>query len=428
MPARPSALPHVILASAVAVVVLASQAFAQVPTSFPQGRHVNNFLQNRTNYVSSSGWDPAQMAVSDGNKRLLVLIFQSTGCKGKPCTTFNVGLPGGIEPSRVARQWTFGSVLSPSVLDEAIRDGAPGIEVMSPNPSGMTGKVYHIDNYENCSSDGKDGCSSVSVGAGNIVITRSAFGSISSNSDREGNVYLLDSLFDGAPDAAAGINTWGGMVVMYSEILGGSDSAKLSSNQVYYRNHIHGPTLKPEGHADGVQLHSGSHDVFFIENVVDMTYRKHNGAYWAKSTGACNGNAYLYRNLFSGGLHSTWFAGESNPWCAGTANVLKDNLYFSTPSNKSQGTDGVQGNGSNHSSSAPMRGSGNVDLVGGTVSVGGGAPTASDNALVASKVAQLETWASQMRAAAGYTVSGGPVPPPPPEPPPTAPRPPVLLD
>src|SRR5688572_9374478 len=68
LPARPSALPHVILASAVAVVVLASQAFAQVPTSFPQGRHVNNFLQNRTNYVSSSGWDPAQMAVSDGNK------------------------------------------------------------------------------------------------------------------------------------------------------------------------------------------------------------------------------------------------------------------------------------------------------------------------------------------------------------------------
>ena len=73
---------------------------------------------------------------------------------------------------------------------------------------------------------------------------------------------------------------------MYSEILGGSDSAKLSSNQVFYRNHFMVPRSKPEGHADGVQLHSGSHNVFFIENLVDMTYSKHNGAYWAKSTGA----------------------------------------------------------------------------------------------------------------------------------------------
>jgi hypothetical protein len=414
-------LPHVVLVSVLAWTGLASQAFAQVPRSFPQGHHNSVFLQNRTTFVPTQGWDPAQVDVSNANKRALVTVFQTKGCSGGPCSTYNVGLPAGVEANGLDHEWTFGNAITPSVLDAAISARAPGLSIMSPNPSGITGKVYHIDNYEFCPTDWKDGCNSVTVAGGNIVITRSAFGMISSQSDRQGNLFILDSLLDAKTGAAAGVNTWGGMTVMYSEILGGADSAKLSSDQVFYRNHIHGPTLQPGGHSDGVQLHSGSSNVFFIENLVDHLYRKHNGAYWAKSTGACNGQAYLYRNLFGGGLRSTWFAAESNPWCPGTANVMKDNLYFSTASNMSQGTDGIKGDGSNHSSSAPMRGSGNVDMDGRTVSVGGGAPTPADDAAVANKIAQLENWAAQMRAAAGY--SG-----PPPAQNPTAPAAPVLLD
>lgn len=407
MPVRWFVLHRLVTSWAFALALSAAAiASAQPPTSYPLGHHVNNFVQ-RSATVSSSGWDPAydNAKPQDQTDKLgLISEFNSR------FTTYSVGLPGSTEPGNISKTWTLGSSVTPSELAANF----PKISL-----SGVSGDVYLIDGYTNCSGNAPDGCPSLEFtgGASKVVIARSAFGSIKATSSSASGmrIWILDSLIDAQTGQTAGLHCLqcAEEVVMYSEVLGGGDGAKLRGGHTIYRSHIHG-IARPGagggggGSPDGIQCEGGCEGAYIIESNIDFLWKNDNAGIWLSTNVGDAGPVYHYGNVIQGGHSATRVVTKtSSPpdgvW-VGNA-VYKNNLYFANSSKASFSSGAHVDAGS---VKVPEHATGNQRLNGVAVSFGDGAVTATEDAAVSAQIDKVEGWVEEIRAAAGY--SGGSAP------------------
>jgi len=401
MPSRSSNLHRFVFPCVAALVLsVAPGALAETPISFPVGHHFFRFQLTDAaspDHVTSSGWDPAFSPADQRDKDALVAEIASQGY-----TTYSVGLPGTDEPQDIPNRWTLGSSVSAS---ELAANGFPTVSL-----TGVEGPVYLIDRYTNCSADTTDGCPNLSItGVGTkVVFSRSAFGLVQVTQDSGIEVWVIDSLLD-ALDGQVGAfkcqNCDSGHV-MYSEIVGGNDAAKIYSNVTFYRSHLHGADQDPGGHADGIQCSGPCQNIFVIENNLDFLFRYPNAGLWFESSFGDAGPTYTYGNLLAGGQNPTRIVRKvsccpGSPW-VGNA-VYKDNVYLGKGSNVSWTTTEFTNAGS---TPITVHAAGNRRVDGTPVSFGDGSPTASEDSAVALKMAQMDQWVAEIRAVTGANPAG----------------------
>ena len=404
-------LRHWVIACVVASVLsVAPTAFAQPPTSFPLGDHTHNYqLGSGGGKVSSSGWDPAYNTVDQSDKDTLIAEFVSQGY-----TTFDVGLPGSDEPGDIPNTWPIDGSVTKAKLDAAITASEPGISIIS--LTGVTGDVYLVDQNTTCVGDSPDGCPGLTFTDDEVQIafTRSAFGHIKcSDSSADGvDIWFLDTLLDATDVSGSAVNCYRAdrLVFMYSELLGGKDSATGRARDllVFYKSHVHAST-KSSGHADGIQSTAGPDETFIINSNIDYNWRVENGGLWFSTCFGDQGPVYVFDGSFQGGNSSTrvvWKESCAEPPQGGWIDfwVAKDNLYWGLDGNDSWAQAPHQDSGN---IDVPEHATGNEELDGVAVTYGVGDVTAGEIAVVDAKIVELEVWVSELRAAAGYEVGEG---------------------
>lgn len=391
----------------------ASGAPAEPPNSWPLGHHDHDFVRKNLSKVRSSGWDPARESQDDAQKAALTSLV----------STFPVGMRDGDEPSDKSKTWQGNSSLDVSQMGPGGGCGSAGCPTVS--LSGVSGTVYLLDDYNFPSSLTR-------VGNAKVAIVNSSMGALDSDGDG-GTLFMVDSLIDKPGDGVAGIRTIGSTVyVMYSEILGGTDVIKTHGNAHFYRVHGHGIERLDGAHSDGIQS-SSCNNCSFIESNLDSLFRESNGGAFINTKFGSSTNWFLVRNLLSGGQNNirvnTTATGGSNPGGAHTNFLVYGNRFLGVNGNTSWGIDGNSGTGVTGGSglgdiaaaddNVAIDGSrSGVDHAGrpwNTNSVNGRPPTSSQVAQVEALISDMETWTSQIRAAAGYSTSAPPpaAPPPP---------------
>jgi hypothetical protein len=218
---------------------------------------------------------------------------------------------------------------------------------------------------------------------------------------------------------------------MYSEVLGGADSAKLTANHRLYRSHLHASEkAASDGHADGIQIEAGS-NIYIIENVIEMLFRNANGAIWASGMFSKLTHHYYYGNLFSGGQNGVRL-GTKN-YGAGAPFVLKGNRFLGI-GGETLNTGNVSWNNRGTANTTPLGGSaiGSISNASDNRRTDGAAlsqlaqtpaPTSQHDANVQQKIIEMEDWVASVRDAVGYVGGGSGAPPQP-----TGPVAPTLLD
>jgi len=250
-------------------------------------------------------------------------------------------------------------------------------------------------------------------------------------------------------------------VVAYSEIAGGRDGGK-AHGMTYYRNHIHGMMKPlpecvggtndgkvcstnadcggggtcPDGvHADGIQINSSSVCSQAIENNIEMLFRQTNWPiFWQNSNSNGTDNMWAVNNLISGGQGSIGMCSKdpsnrfgpcgdiavcgnatlagngnaswANPGADTSQNVTsflsgtiqdmpgETNVRYFGPGNGFWGPSGflttiTDNEGDSHTWPGSSKGDGEVPATG-----------PHSQAAIETRVAQLETWVAEIRAAA----------------------------
>lgn len=398
------------------------------PTSWPLGHHVGEFAINNdpgTQLVTSSGWDPAYFPAraKSGFTHQALKTALITGVQ-----TYQVGLVGANEPNDLSA-WSGSCNLSNASLAAA---GATTISLTAEG-GGTTSGVYLID------SKNFYGCGTVNLETGVLVaFYNSALRDLEFNGTI-GGMWMVDSLVDvdnsdGAGSVPRGSfiggeqNSTGSLMahVMYSEMLGGRDSSK-THNMSFYRSHAHAVIKTGDEHVDGFQINSRSEYAFLYENNIEMLFRHTNRPVFLQNSNS-NGihDTWVVNNLISGGSAAIdtcnktsdnaprYGECENTVICGNRALAANQNVSWASPStDNSSGTwtinggDGIIGTHERENNCFYNGTDGNIttsilDNEDGTMSCGGeiAVSVASKNAVNA-KVTLLETWATEIRAAAG---------------------------
>lgn len=289
------------------------------PDSWPLGDQVIQFPISNGNFVTSTGWDPAFVVGYDDEKDTL-----TTGI-----STYHVGLPVGTDAETLPHWPGEGNMTAASLATADANDWAT---IIPGGLTGVTGTVYLIEGYrfESVSVDLSPGV--------NVAFWGSSFLSdVSADTGATGHFFFVDSFFNrpletrqgectdadgnivappcpqrgfltggqvntGTPSAADTFSTdsikWH---VLYSEVVGGGDAAK-AHNVGAYRNHLHGVEKIGDFHTDGMQINSSSGGTFLFENNVEVTYRHTNAALFLQNSHSDGiHDTFVVNNLLSGG-------------------------------------------------------------------------------------------------------------------------------
>ena len=373
------------------VLLIALPAFAQVGVNkWPLGDHDQYFMHSDGTLELSHGFDPAFDKSQQGERDTLVSAFTSNGH-----TTFDVGLPGSIEPDDASlKPFTVTGGINSSNLSAFPSCTLSGV-----------GPVKLIAGYKKCTGAGTSGCEAFEVtGTVKLALVGSAIGLLKKITDSaHPEIWVVDSLI-AAQDGQPGCTQWEGDAahIMYSECEGGDDAAKAHENQDWWRNHIHQPMRSGTGHADGVQG-AGPRNIFFMQNFVNHLWKNSNAVLWWSSEGGGAGPIYDYQNMLWGGQSGIRTCEKSAPYphdWNGRPYISIQNVFGAIATLMSHKYDFYSDCGG--TPAITKRGGGNKKLDGTTAGIDTFTPyTAADLTAITDRITTLRTWTSELRACAG---------------------------
>jgi hypothetical protein len=383
-------------------------------------------------FRKTSGWDPAYFTGTSSDSGRNHQAWKDKLTSG--ISTYHVGLSGSPGAPSDRTRWTGSNYLNDSALS-----AFPTIS-LSDGKGGTINGVRLVSGY-----NFQDSTIYLQTGV-KVAFHDSAFSDIRHNGPT-GGTWIIDSMVDASntgkgPFRGGEQNSECRTHVMYSELSGGLDSGK-AHNMTYYRNHIHGAIKANDGHADGLQINSSSSCAFLYENNIDFLFRMTNQPVFLQNSNPGGiRNTWVVNNLLAGGNQVIDFCGKKydpdrygpcvdSVICGNRA--LGENGKASWASPGADKTNAVASFNAGDGSSGNHYRENNGFLSGTTHAVSivdedgdqhsmrssPAAPSAT-KAQVNARISLIETWATQIRDAAGGVssssppTSSGPAPPAPP--------------
>lgn len=358
----------------------------------------------------SPGWDPAVDPTKRAAKQAMVDDVEAN------LGTFPVGLQNGIQPSALGNT---GCPVRNTINDPTDVAGLPTVEL-----TGL-GTFYLV-------TDCNFGASTVEVSGGmQVAFWSSAIvdGLFVDDSSTASTAIWVDSLIDGDNGSQYATRCYySGSVCkyLYTEIIGAVDYVKAGPGVHMHKVHAHGyETTLSAPHHDCVQSAEPS-DMFITECNLEGPFQDGNSCLRLLTLGGQDGGpAYVAKSLLGGGQTSsnTNLMGTKNgttaKWTGGPA-VFWANRYMALDGVGFSHTGGAVGGSACYLDEGPtgsglafqsdeLWSDGNTVISGVSTTCGGPGPiaavTAAHQTAINDAISDAETWASEVRTAAGVTAS-----------------------